>query len=118
MNDYYSLFREYLINQKSNSVNTRDSYLRDVAFFLDYLSQNGLASPVLADEQVLDSYVEYLRGLNRSATTISRNIASVRCFYKFLIFRGELDSNPAKTVKSCRRCSAAKKSIFCWRSRA
>ena len=99
MNDYYSLFREYLINQKSNSVNTRDSYLRDVAFFLDYLSQNGLASPVLADEQVLDSYVEYLRGLNRSATTISRNIASVRCFYKFLIFRGELDSNPAKTVK-------------------
>ena len=26
MNDYYSLFREYLINQKSNSVNTRDSY--------------------------------------------------------------------------------------------
>ena len=58
MNDYYSLFREYLINQKSNSVNTRDSYLRDVAFFLDYLSQNGLASPVLADEQVLDSYVE------------------------------------------------------------
>ena len=45
---------------------------------------------------MLDSYVEYLRGLNRSATTISRNIASVRCFYKFLIFRGELDSNPAK----------------------
>lgn len=99
MNDYYSLFREYLINQKSNSANTRESYLRDVAFFLDYLSQNGIASPTLADEQVLDDYVQYLRGLNRSATTISRNIASVRCFYKFLIFRGEMDTNPAKTVK-------------------
>ena len=99
MNDYYSLFREYLINQKSNSANTRESYLRDVAFFLDYLSQNGIASPTLADERVLDDYVQYLRGLNRSATTISRNIASVRCFYKFLIFRGEMDTNPAKTVK-------------------
>ena len=28
MNDYYSLFREYLINQKSNSANTRESYHR------------------------------------------------------------------------------------------
>ncbi len=99
MNDYYALFREYLINQKSNSVNTRDSYLRDVAFFLDYLSQNGVASPVLADEQRMNAYVEYLRSLNRSATTISRNIASVRSFYKFLIFRGEMETNPAKSVK-------------------
>lgn len=97
--DYYSLFREYLINQKSNSVNTRDSYLRDVAFFLEYLTKQGVSSPVLADEQVLDNYVAFLRSLNRSATTISRNVASVRCFYKFLIFRGELDVNPAKAVK-------------------
>lgn len=99
MNDYYSLFREYLINQKSNSVNTRDSYLRDVSFYLEYLSKSGIASPVLADEAVVDQYVQHLRSLNRSATTISRNIASVRCFYKFLIFRGEMDSNPAKSVK-------------------
>lgn len=99
MNDYYSLFREYLINQKSNSVNTRDSYLRDVSFFLEYLSKNGIVSPVLADEPVIDQYVQYLRSLNRSATTISRNIASIRCFYKFLIFRGEMDTNPAKAVK-------------------
>lgn len=99
MDTYYALFREYLINQKSNSANTRDSYLRDVAVFLEYLSENGISSPILADEPVIDAYVEHLRGLGRSATTISRNIASVRCFYKFLIFRGEMDVNPAKTVK-------------------
>lgn len=99
MNDYYSLFREYLINQKSNSLNTRDSYLRDVSFYLEYLAQNGIASPTSADEAVIEQYVQHLRSLNRSATTISRNIASVRCFYKFLIFRGEMDVNPAKSVK-------------------
>lgn len=99
MNDYYSLFREYLINQKSNSVNTRDSYLRDVSFYLEYLAQSGVTSPVLADESVIENYISYLRSLNRSATTISRNIASVRCFYKFLIFRGEMEVNPAKAVK-------------------
>lgn len=98
MNDYYSLFREYLTNQKSNSANTRDSYLRDVAFFLDYLSQSGLGSPVLADEQVMEDYVEYLRSLNRSATTISR-ISLRYAAFTILDFRGELVSNPAKTVR-------------------
>lgn len=97
--DYYSLFREYLVNQKSNSVNTRDSYLRDVSNFLEFLDKQSVASPVLATEQKLDEYVAHLRGLNRSATTISRNIASVRCFYKFLIFTGEMDVNPARSVK-------------------
>ncbi len=99
MNDYYSLFRDYLINQKSNSVNTRDSYLRDVSFFLDYLSGMGIVSPTLAEEEDVDRYVDHLRELQRSPTTISRNVASVRCFYKFLIFRGEMTDNPAKTVK-------------------
>lgn len=99
MQDYYSLFKEYLINQKSNSVNTRDSYLRDVLFFLEYLERNNIVSPVLADQSVLEDFVAFLHTLKRSATTISRNIASIRCFYKFLIFRGEMDSNPAKAVK-------------------
>ena len=99
MNDYYSLFRDYLTNQKSNSANTRDSYLRDVSVFLDYLSSVGIVSPTLAEEEDVDRYVDHLRDLQRSPTTISRNIASVRCFYKFLIFRGEITENPAKTVK-------------------
>ena len=99
MDTYISAFQDYLTNQKSNSANTIESYLRDVSFFLDYLTQKGITSPVLADEQVIEEYVAYLRSLNRSVTTVSRNIASVRCFYKFLIFRGETDVNPAKTIK-------------------
>ena len=99
MDTYRTLFQEYLTNQKSNSSNTIESYLRDVSYFLDYLEQDGIASPLDADEQTLSDYVEHLRSINRSVTTISRNIASVRCFYKFLIFRGETDVNPAKAVK-------------------
>ena len=99
MDVYYGLFHEYLTKQKSNSANTIESYMRDVSFFLDYLSKIDITAPAEADESVISDFVEYLRGLNRSATTISRNIASVRCFYKFLIFRGETDTNPAKGIK-------------------
>ena len=42
MNDYYSMFSDYLTNQKANSANTRESYLRDVLSFLEFLSDRGL----------------------------------------------------------------------------
>lgn len=40
--DYYSLFSDYLTNQKANSANTRESYLRDALYFLEYLSNAGI----------------------------------------------------------------------------
>ena len=96
--DYYSLFSDYLTNQKANSANTRESYLRDTLYFLEYLSHAGV-DPLEADEEVIQSYVDHLHELKRSPTTVSRNLASVRCFYKFLIFRGMVDHNPAKGIK-------------------
>lgn len=96
--DYYSLFSDYLTNQKANSANTRESYLRDTLYFLEYLSHAGV-DPLEADEEVIQSYVDHLHELKRSPTTVSRNLASVRCFYKFLIFRGMIDHNPAKGIK-------------------
>ncbi len=98
MNDYYSMFSEYLTNQKSNSLNTRESYLRDTMNFLEFLSEKGVF-PVDAEEHHIQEYVDHLHDLQRSPTTISRNLASVRCFYKFLIFRGLLDHSPAKNIK-------------------
>ena len=98
ISDYYSMFSDYLTNQKANSVNTRESYLRDTLYFLEYLSDTGTA-PLQADEQTVQGYVDHLHELKRSPTTISRNLASVRCFYKFLIFRGLVENNPAKGIK-------------------
>lgn len=98
MYDFHSMFAQYLMEQKANSANTRESYLRDVQYFLDFL--NGLdITPLEADERDVQAYVQHLAGLKRSATTISRNLASVRCFYKFLIVQGLVDHNPAKAVK-------------------
>ena len=98
VSDYYSMFSDYLTNQKANSANTRESYLRDTMYFLEYLNQVNV-DPLDAEEQDIQGYVDHLHQLKRSPTTISRNLASVRCFFKFLIFRGDLDHNPAKGIK-------------------
>ena len=68
------MFRQYLTEQKANSANTRESYLRDVQYFLDFLANLDI-TPLEADERDIQSYVQHLAGLNRSTTTISRNLA-------------------------------------------
>lgn len=98
MEDYYSLFGEYLEKQKANSKNTRESYMRDILHYLAFLSTNQ-KSPSDATENDVKLYIGNLQSLGRSATTISRNLASIRCFYKFMIFRGTMDRNPAKDIK-------------------
>lgn len=98
MTEYFSMFSEYLIKQRANSANTRESYLRDTMYYLEFLSKIGV--PALeATVETIQSYVDHLHDINRSPTTVSRNLASVRSFYKFLMFRGQIDTNPAKGVK-------------------
>lgn len=97
MSNYIDSFSEYL-NEKNSSKNTRESYLRDIKFYLEFLEETGIAAN-RADERTIELFVERLRNLERTSTTISRNLASVRSFYKFLIYKGEVDKNPAKSVK-------------------
>ena len=98
MVDYYSMFSEYLSSQKPASANTRESYLRDTLHYLEFLSDRDVAPPDASESDVVD-FVQYLHELGRSQPTVSRNLASVRCFYKFLMYRGMMDHNPAKGVK-------------------
>ena len=97
MYDFHSMFAQYLMEQKANSANTRESYLRDVQYFLEFLGRLDI-TPLEADERDIQAFVQHLADLKRSTTTISRNLASVRCFYKFIIMQGHVDHKPAMAV--------------------
>jgi Site-specific recombinase XerD len=99
MKDYCADFTDYLVNKKSVSTNTLDSYIRDVEHFLSYLEEDGLNGPAEADTDFIYRYIVRLTELKKSNSTITRNIASVRCFYQYLILSNAVQSNPAKTVK-------------------
>ncbi len=99
MIDYISGFAEYLKNLKTSSANTRDSYLRDVTAFVSYASSAGCDSPVSVTENLIYEYIANLKELGRSPTTISRNVSSIRCYYKYLMYNDLASENPAKNVK-------------------
>lgn len=99
MEDFCSGFSDYLVNRKSVSANTLESYVRDVSHFISYLQSVGVEDPSEVDTEKMNSYIESLKLNNRSSATIIRNIASIRCFYQYMVLAGRAVSNPAKTVR-------------------
>ena len=91
---YYDRFNDYLVNVKKASSNTLSSYLRDIRQFGDYLTAHDLPGYAEAGEEELNDYIAWLRGAGKSVATVSRNIASLKCFYAFLFSQHLVDSNP------------------------
>lgn len=96
--NYIEQFRAYLANIRASSVNTIQSYLRDVCAYLDYLKEQGL-SLTEADGERMKQYAAFLRKKGCCTATITRKIASLRCFYCYLCDAGYTKDNPAQKYK-------------------
>ena len=92
--EYIKLFEEYLTNEKKASKNTLSSYLRDIRKFDEFLVSHSDSDMISADEETLGEYIDWLRNSGKSVATVSRAIASLKCFYSFLLQRGCVSSNP------------------------
>ncbi len=96
--DIISAFEDYLKNRKKVSPNTLQSYLRDVQRFREYI--RGCEGPelLLVKSEDVEDYVRHIRHEGRSAATVSRAVASVKCLYEHLVIDGRVPVNPAKSI--------------------
>lgn len=99
MLDVLSDFQDYLVHQKSVSKNTRQSYLQDLEHFIRCLPALQIEDATLATTATIEQYLAQLEETGRSNATIIRNVASIRCYYQFLVDCGRVTGNPAKEVK-------------------
>lgn len=99
MTDLLDGFKNYLYSEKKVSQNTLQSYLRDAEYYFAFLSDRPMNNPLLADQETVELYVASLEKLGRSSSTISRNIASIRCFYQYLILENRIPANPVEKIK-------------------
>lgn len=101
MSDLKIDFRDYLVNTKKVSENTLQSYMRDIEGYFHFLDSRNI-SPADVDSAIIKKYTETISATGRSQATVSRVIATLRCFYNYLIMEGIVTENPAKLVKSAK----------------
>lgn len=99
MEKQIKLFLEFLENDKKLSQNTLQSYKRDIMQYQDYIDKNGLNYSKV-DYADIDQYFESLKELNKKTSTISRNLATIRSFYQFLLKNKKIKKDPTIGVQS------------------
>lgn len=92
-------FLEFLQNEKKLSDNTLQSYKRDIIQYQNYLEENGINYAKVLKEDI-KAYLNYLKQIGKKASTISRNLASIRSFYQFSIRNKKIKNDPTEDVQS------------------
>ena len=92
-------FKGYLSSEKKASANTFVSYLRDVNQFAKYLERFAPSPLALVSSDTVQSYVRWMKKDGKSVSTMSRCVASLKCFYNFLISRSIIEVNPAAHIE-------------------
>lgn len=98
MRDYLTEFTEYLTQVKKSSKSTIESYVRDNKAFLRYAEVNSVNVEKASDEDI-KKFIDSLKKSGKSQSTLVRVLASIRCFYEFLIQNGCIESNPTAKIK-------------------
>ena len=98
MLDLIKAYENYLVKVKQASANTVSSYMRDIRQFAFWLGENTEADVISAQQDDFYAYLEHLNHQGRSAATISRNLASLKNFYSYVVSSGFLEASPVPSA--------------------
>lgn len=93
-------FITYLHNVKNTSENTEMSYKRDLEKVSHFMELRGIREPRDIKPQDLSDYVKYLEDGKFAAATVSRNIASLKAFYHYMVQEGLVQEDISDKLKA------------------
>lgn len=92
-------FIQYLQYERNYSLGTIEGYQADILELQDFIeSRVGDLAPGEVDADLIREWVMALMARGLAATTVCRKLSSVRSYYKFLLKRGEVASDPMQRV--------------------
>ncbi len=95
MEQHIEDYLDYLGLERGLAENTLESYGRDLRQFSRYLSSHYAKPWETLDRGQILLYLDSLKRQGKSAATVSRSLASIRSFFRFLNREGALSGNPA-----------------------
>ena len=99
MEKQIKLFLEFLRNDKKLSDNTLQSYERDINQFEKYVNEKQIDF-IKVEEKDIKEYLDYLAEIGKKASTISRNLASTRSFYQYLVRTKMVLQDPTNGIQA------------------
>jgi integrase/recombinase XerD len=95
-------FLDYLSVERGLCRNTIVSYGQDLTKFMEYLGSRGIGKIEKATKHDIRRYLYFLKDKGQSPSSVSRGLAAVKMFYKFLVSERIIKENAAGTLESPR----------------
>ena len=89
-------FLDYLTVELGLSVNTRESYGRDLRLFATWTKKS--LSEITRDDIV--QYLQVLKAENYAATSSARKLAALKSFFRFMVTEGYIKDDPSEVVEA------------------
>ncbi len=99
---YIEEYASYLKNVRRKSLNTVESYKRDINQYITYLNRCGVTDISGSVKSNVLMYLLELKDMGKATSTISRTLASLRSFYMFLVQNGVMEENPTTNLEAPR----------------
>ncbi|MFD2168881.1 site-specific tyrosine recombinase XerD [Tumebacillus lipolyticus] len=93
-------FIHYLAVERGLALNTLESYQRDLIGYVSFLERSGVTDLNQTRRANIIGFLAELQRKGRATTTISRNLASLRAFYSFLLRDSLIDVDPTANLES------------------
>lgn len=89
------IFIDYLRAVRNVSEHTLRAYASDLAHFVGFLESEAIGESLAeVDSRVIRRYLARLQKMGLSKSSVARKLAALRCFFKYLVRKGVLESNP------------------------
>jgi integrase/recombinase XerD len=93
-------FVNFLEKDKRLSMNTLQSYRRDIEQYFTYLRGINLQNISNSNKTTVITYLLFLQKKGRATSKISRNLASIRSFYQYMTKNKLIDQDPTIELES------------------
>ena len=100
MNTYVKEYTSFMTEIRHKSLNTVETYKRDVTQYISYLDGTGVTDISSTTKTTVLSYLLYLQKEGRASSTVSRTLASLRSYYLFMMQNGVVKSNPTSNLEA------------------
>lgn len=100
MNTYVKEYTSFMTDIRHKSLNTVESYKRDVTQYISYLDGTGVTDISSTTKTTVLLYLLYLQKEGRASSTVSRTLASLRSYYLFMMQNGVVKSNPTSNLEA------------------
>jgi integrase/recombinase XerD len=96
-------FLNHLSIEVGLSINTIESYRRDLERYIGFLREKKVYSADKINEEHVTGFIVHRRRQGLAENSIARNLSSIRRFHKFLVMEGYSDSDPTGVLESPKR---------------